>query len=317
MSMSGQKMSRKVVSGTCVFTDLLQEWLVLENQRNFDRRQLNRKSEKRLSNSVNENDFVLCLEQNAMDSLVHGVEHFVNEEKLTDLKYTILHVFHAVELFLKARLAQNDPLSIFRDPRTNYTVNFQTSIQRLSKIGVNMSKQNRNDLDALHKIRNSIEHHQIERSRSEIEHYLGRAMYFLDSFLQRELGIKLKDELDEDTYRVLSEAFYTYTERLPGANEQLKEVQNEMMRHADPKERSLPYSIEVCGECGEETIIIPDPTSPSGTVQCFLCHTRFYVETCERCGSYMLFSSRSEKEIDEPNICEYCWDEFKYRIAND
>jgi hypothetical protein len=72
-----------------------------------------------LSNSVNENEFVLGLEQNAMDSLVHGVEHFVNEEKPTDLRYTILHVFHAVELFLKARLAKDDPLSIFTNRRTD------------------------------------------------------------------------------------------------------------------------------------------------------------------------------------------------------
>ena len=75
-----------------------------------------------MSNSVNENKFELSLEQNALDSLVHGVEHYVNEEKPTDLKYTILHVFHAVELFLKARLAKNDPSSIFKKRRNNHTV---------------------------------------------------------------------------------------------------------------------------------------------------------------------------------------------------
>src|SRR5437773_1820574 len=97
-----------------------------------------------------------------MDSLVHGVEHFINEEKPTDLKYTILHVFHAVELFLKARLAKDDPASIFRNPRSNYTIGFQTSLKRLNDIGIDVLEKNRKDLDELSKLRNSIEHHQIE-----------------------------------------------------------------------------------------------------------------------------------------------------------
>jgi hypothetical protein len=66
---------------------------------------------------------VIRLEENAMDSLVHGIEHYLYGRKTTDWKYVILHVFHAVELFLKARLAKydesliykkNGPLSSFR-----------------------------------------------------------------------------------------------------------------------------------------------------------------------------------------------------------
>ena len=269
-----------------------------------------KKGWEKLSNSVNENDFVLGLEQNAMDSLVHGVEHYVNEERPTDLKYTILHVFHAVELFLKARLAKDDPLSIFKNHRDNHTVDFQQSIKRLGDIGVNLTEQNRNDLDALRMIRNSIEHYQIVRNRSDIEHYLGRAMYFLDSFLHRELRINLKDELDDHTYRVLSEALYSYNERLDKAKERLKRVREEMERGARIDEMSYLYELLRCEECGEETVIIPDITSHDNTVHCFFCKARFFVETCERCGSYILTSihSYTKKDIDEPDICEYCWD---------
>ncbi len=45
-----------------------------------------------MSYSASRDNLELNLEQNAMDSLVHGVEHFVNEEKPSDLKYTILHI---------------------------------------------------------------------------------------------------------------------------------------------------------------------------------------------------------------------------------
>lgn len=270
-----------------------------------------------MDNSVNEHDFVLGLEQNAMDSLEHGVEHFVNEEKPTDLKYTILHTFHAVELFLKARLAKVNPQLIFT--RNHYTVDYRTLIDRLENAGVNLSEQNRQDLDALRVIRNSIEHYQFQGNRRDIEHYLGRAMYFLDSFLQHELGINLEEQLDEDTYRTLSEALYSYKERLEKAEERVKKVCDEMERDAFLEK--IPYLCERlrCEECGEETVLIPDPTSTDDKVHCFFCEARFFVESCVRCGSYMLSSLHShlKKDRDEPNICEYCWDEFNYRVEHD
>jgi len=221
----------------------------------------------------------LNLEQNAMDSLVHGVEHFVNEEKPSDLKYTILHTFHAVELFLKARLAKVNPRLIIT--KNDHTIYYGTLIERLKKEGVSLSEQDQRDLDALREMRNSIEHHQINESRSNIEHYLGRAMYFLESFLQRELGINLKQQLDEETYRILSDALQLYILRLEKAKEELQ---------LGARIDEIPYLYELrrCEECGEETIIIPDPTSHDNKVHCFFCEARFFVETCERCGSYIL-----------------------------
>jgi hypothetical protein len=53
-------------------------------------------------------------QSNAMDSLVYGVEHHIHGTREYDLKYVILHVFHAVELFLKARLAKHDELLVYK-----------------------------------------------------------------------------------------------------------------------------------------------------------------------------------------------------------
>ncbi len=245
-----------------------------------------------------------------MDSLVHGVEHFVNEEKPSDLKYTILHTFHAVELFLKARLAKVNPRLIIT--KNDHTIYYGTLIERLKKEGVSLSEQDQRDLDTLREMRNSIEHHQINESRSNIEHYLGRAMYFLESFLQRELGINLKQQLDEETYRILSDALQLYKLRLEKAKEELQ---------LGARIDEIPYLYELrrCEECGEETIIIPDPTSHDNKVHCFFCEARFFVETCERCGSYILSltPSYAKEDIDEPDICEDCWDEFTSKVESD
>ena len=107
--------------------------------------------------SVNSKNFVLGLEENAMDSLIHGVEHFVDGGRPTDLKYTILHVFHALELFLKARLAKAHPLLIYQKPEKPInTVDFAELTGRLFQVGVKLSEENLKDLNRLRSIRNTI-----------------------------------------------------------------------------------------------------------------------------------------------------------------
>lgn len=91
-----------------------------------------------MNNFPRQNNFVLRLEDNAIDSLIHAVEHFLDGERITNLKYAILHVFHAVELFLKARLADINKELIFRRQNdkqksddTRYTISFNEAIIRL------------------------------------------------------------------------------------------------------------------------------------------------------------------------------------------
>ncbi len=50
----------------------------------------------------------LALEENALDSLKEGVQRLASARGGYDLKHAILHVAHAVELFLKARLAREE-----------------------------------------------------------------------------------------------------------------------------------------------------------------------------------------------------------------
>ena len=75
---------------------------------------------------------VIILEENAMDSLVHSIEHYLFGKRKSDWKYIILHVFHAVELFLKARLVKHDPKLIYTNRKSGHTVNCVEAIKRLT-----------------------------------------------------------------------------------------------------------------------------------------------------------------------------------------
>ncbi len=48
--------------------------------------------------------------ENAKDSFTLGAEFFVQKGRKTYLKHTVLNLFHATELFLKARLAKVHPI---------------------------------------------------------------------------------------------------------------------------------------------------------------------------------------------------------------
>lgn len=74
---------------------------------------------------------VITLEDNAMDSLAHGVEHFLYGKRKSDWKYVVLHVFHAIELLLKARLAKHDEKLIYTNRKNGHTVNCSEAVKRL------------------------------------------------------------------------------------------------------------------------------------------------------------------------------------------
>ncbi|MBN3891046.1 MAG: DUF3644 domain-containing protein [Nostoc sp. JL31] len=266
-----------------------------------------------------ENNFVLTLEGNAIDSLVHAVEHFLDEERPTYLKYAILHVFHAVELFLKARLAKIDPELIFEKQRkdgSRFTISVSKARECLEKEGIIFSTVNKNNLDALQVVRNQIEHYRFSGNREDIINYVGQAMYFLESFLKTELEISLKKELDaveEGVYETLSRAYLFYIKRM---------LENGIELH--PRYKGLDGTdFVICPNCEEETVVIPDPTTQDDSVHCFLCHTSysFFQESCLRCESisYSLqtlkpgekFTIQNSDDWYEHGFCEICLEDIQ------
>lgn len=164
------------------------------------------------------NEFVLSLEENAKDSLIHGIEHFTADKRQTDLKYAVLHTFQAIELFLKARLAKEHFTLVYESPEktgdNSKTVNFHTLLNRLDAVGVKLSEETREDLFELQKYRNKLQHHRFSEEKITVKERIGRGVRFLENFLEKELNFILKRELDDLSYRILSEAIYSYKERL-------------------------------------------------------------------------------------------------------
>jgi predicted RNA-binding Zn-ribbon protein involved in translation (DUF1610 family) len=237
---------------------------------------------------------------------VHGVEHFTMEELTdTDLKFAVLHVFHSVELYLKARLTKAHPLLIFVKPGgrvddDSQTVGFDELMYRLRNAGVSISSEEMESLKALKIIRNRIEHFQIRTTKEEVSDYLGRAGRFLNRFLKDELDLVLGNFLDEHTYDALSAAIHTYEERLSRAKGRLFDA----LGDGGIKDQ-LDERVDFCPECGEETLS-PDLADDNSLVSCFFCRESFYTSDCPRCGESIYFNEEPTQENDE-GVCQGCW----------
>ena len=252
------------------------------------------------SNKTQQNDFVLDIENNALSSLRHGVEHFMGKETDDNLKFAIIHIFNSLELFLKARLAKAHNLLIYSKPECDInnpeaiTVSFDTLIARLNNVG--LKEISVDTFDPLRKIRNRIEHHKIEITKEEVRNHIGRTIEFLEPFLQKELNIILDENIPRTIYKVLSKALNLYTKRIAQAEEEIKAC--------IPNGRNDHTQYEYCPECGEMTIVIPDPTSKDELVHCFFCNSRFYHTECEQCVNTIL--SREPFDGFSQDLCEDC-----------
>ena len=243
------------------------------------------------------------LEENALDSLKHGIEHFVIDKRNTDLKYAILHIAHSVELFVKARLAKEHFLLIFTKPENSTdddkTVTLDEAIKRLEAVKIKFNEDSKLAFNELQKTRNRVQHYKLTFSKEEIKNIIGRSIKYLEIFLNQELNIVLRNNLSKDTYEVLADAIFSYEELLAKAKE-------EMNNYLPSGKERLDYKIDICSNCGNQTIIYPVSSrkDENHLVECFFCHQEFEVGECSRCGRVI---------YGEETICVDCW---KYVIMD-
>jgi len=251
-------------------------------------------------------DFVIEIKANALSSLKHGVEHFTYKETDDNLKFATLHIFHALELFLKARLAEEHPLLIYNKPEdgeininisTNAsTVNFKTLMSRLKKANVKIEKEEEESLAYLQDARNCIEHHQITAGKKEVKEDIGRAAKFLDKFLKDELDMNLKEKIGDTLYEILQSAIYSYEERLKEARKRLEKF---LEQNKDD------YIAECCPECHNDTLAYSKYSSLLRTAKCFFCEEKFDEKECGRCGQTILYSG-----LNPIHCCDRCGSEL-------
>lgn len=132
--------------------------------------------------------------RSAMETLDHGLWHFLRSDTSTDMKFALLHVDQAVELLLKEKV-RSAGRSIYKNPKE--TLSIWGAYDILEKdLGCKIPEKP--DLELLHEERNSIQHKYLNPSPEDAAFHVEKAVLFIKRFLKDELGVRLEDHVSSE-----------------------------------------------------------------------------------------------------------------------
>jgi hypothetical protein len=222
----------------------------------------------------NQAAIINALVQNATDSYARVVKYLYSNDEQS-YKDCILYLNHSIELLLKARLAQEHPLLIFKHPNASVDENSETVgmadlRSRLKNAGVMIRNEDETIISTLRKARNRIEHFDFEGTTISVD-LLHKVIGFLNSFAHDELGINLGS-----TWRSKWGDLYMLDARIQIQNQKIEQAKALLISQGV-------LSFDVCCYCTHELIPLPDPANVPGETKCYLCEEKFPYASCKQC----------------------------------
>ena len=132
--------------------------------------------------------------RSAFEVLEHGLWHFLRSDTSTDMKFALLHVDQAIELFLKERVRAGGK-SIYKNPKE--TISIWGAYEILEK-ELNCKFPEKPDLELLHEERNNIQHKYSNPSPDDTAFHIDRAMKFISRFTKDELKLNIEEHIPSE-----------------------------------------------------------------------------------------------------------------------
>lgn len=136
--------------------------------------------------------------KHALESLDHGVKHYLDGSE-TSRKFALLHIDQAVELLLKERIVNLGKTVYKSDGKT---LNFHEACNSLSK---ERDIPERPRLEALHDLRNSVQHKGLVPDLETTRFYVKTAFKFVKRFLHDEFDVSVGNYIERQDRALVEE----------------------------------------------------------------------------------------------------------------
>lgn len=131
--------------------------------------------------------------RSGLEVLDHGLWHFFRSDTSTDMKFALLHVDQAIELFLKEKVRASGK-TIYKNPKE--TISMYGAYEALKELGIQIPEKP--DLELLHEERNNIQHKYANLSAEDAAFHIDKAIRFIKRFLKDELGVLLENHVPSE-----------------------------------------------------------------------------------------------------------------------
>lgn len=226
--------------------------------------------------------------QNAMDSLRIGMEFFLKADGYSSRKHAILTVFHAIELLLKERLAQTNPVLIYKNidqkiTEDSVTVGVREALARLDNLGLGIEVEERKLIESIQKIRNRIEHHRYDHNEKEDDAVIAASLKFILFFVEFAFERKLDDFIDAKLLGDINARVLEYSERNSLAEYRFTQWAKKQWPDWLESESDTPDEFPgtlPCPQCRQDWLVMGYHRKPI----CFWCNSSYDAERCGDCG---------------------------------
>jgi hypothetical protein len=241
--------------------------------------------------------YELDLLGNALDSLAEALSKFEDGDAGNEkaFKFAVLHMAHFVELIFKYHITQTHPLLIYKHPFSekidrNQTITFWDAVNFISnEDSEHLSKEFRNDLAWLKRLRNDIEHHKVEMNVEDVRQTLGRLFQALLAFLAAHSDLDIEAHIPKETMETFKRLSDEYLFSLHDALKKCEEIEAEF---GDPMDPDAQPAVVDCSNCGNPTFAI-DKASNTG-YRCLMCESDESDDTPAWCASCNMASTKGE-----------------------
>jgi hypothetical protein len=145
-------------------------------------------------NKKNPSSSLSPLLRSAFEVLEHGLWHYLRSNTTADMKFALLHIDQAIELFLKEKV-RSSGVSIYKGPKETITI---WGAYQILENDIGCKIKEKPNLELLHEERNNIQHKYSNPSPDDAAFHVGNAMKFIKRFVSSELKLNIYNFLPRE-----------------------------------------------------------------------------------------------------------------------